>query len=160
VTARGTAAAAGYWLMKSEPEAFSIDDLKRRKREPWDGVRNYQARNFMRDRMKIGDGVLFYHSNCDVPGVVGVARIASAAYSDPTQFEAKHHHYDPGSTREEPRWLLVDVAFERKLERVISLAELREHGDALHGLALLARGNRLSVMPLRAEHWAYILALE
>ena len=151
-----------YWLMKSEPEAFSIDDLQRRPKqtEPWDGVRNYQARNFMRDRMKIGDGVLFYHSNCDVPGVVGLASIASEAYPDPTQFDPEHAHYDAGSTQEQPRWLLLDVKFERKLARTISLAELREHADRLDGLALLTRGNRLSIMPVRAPHWRYILNLE
>jgi len=150
------------WLMKTEPEAFSIDDLQRRPRqiEPWDGVRNYQARNFMRDRMQVGDGVLFYHSNCETPGVVGLANIASTAYPDPTQFDPESNHYDAASTQEQPRWLLVDVKFERKLTRVISLAELRTHAAKLEGLALLARGNRLSIMPVRPAHWRYILGLE
>ncbi len=150
------------WLMKTEPEAFSIDDLQRRPRqtEPWDGVRNYQARNFMRDRMQVGDGVLFYHSNCETPGVVGLANIASTAYPDPTQFDPESNHYDAASTQEQPRWLLVDVKFERQLARVISLAELRTHAAKLEGLALLARGNRLSIMPVRPAHWRYILGLE
>jgi len=150
------------WLMKTEPEAFSIDDLQRRplQTEPWDGVRNYQARNFMRDRMQVGDGVLFYHSNCETPGVVGLANIASTAYPDPTQFDPESNHYDAASTQEQPRWLLVNVKFERKFSRVISLAELRTHAAKLEGLALLARGNRLSIMPVRPAHWRYILGLE
>jgi predicted RNA-binding protein with PUA-like domain len=146
--------------MKSEPESFSIDDLQRRPRqiEPWDGVRNYQARNFMR-QMRVGDHAFFYHSNCDEPGIAGVMRIAAEAYPDPTQFQPRHHHYDPTAKPEEPRWLLVDVAFESKLARLVTLAELRAHGDRLPGLRLLAPGNRLSVMPVAAEHWRYILKL-
>jgi predicted RNA-binding protein with PUA-like domain len=151
-----------YWLMKSEPDTFSIDDLAKRpkKTEPWDGVRNYQARNFMRDQMQVGDGVLFYHSNCDEPGIAGLATIASKAYPDPTQFDARHHHYDPGSKPDEPRWFLVDVKFQRKLKRVITLTELRGHEAELPGFQLLMRGNRLSVLPVRKEHWDRILALE
>ncbi|UXI69166.1 EVE domain-containing protein [Tahibacter amnicola] len=148
-----------YWLMKSEPDEFSIDALAKKKVEPWNGVRNYQARNFMRDGMKVGDGVLFYHSNCDEPGVVGIARIASAAYPDPTQFDAASDYYDAASTREEPRWLMVDVAFERKLRRTVTLAELKTHGE-LEDLALVKRGNRLSVMPVAKSEWDFILALE
>jgi predicted RNA-binding protein with PUA-like domain len=147
-----------YWLMKSEPDAFSIDDLKRRKREPWSGVRNYQARNFMR-QMQPGDGVLFYHSSTAVPGVVGLAEVASLPYPDPTQFQKKSDYFDPKSTREEPRWSLVDVAFVRKLPRTITLEELKQV-DALEGFALLQRGNRLSVLPVTAAQWRTILSLE
>ncbi|MDP3859286.1 MAG: EVE domain-containing protein [Stagnimonas sp.] len=151
-----------YWLMKTEPDTFSIDDLKQRpkKTEPWDGVRNYQARNYMRDQMQVGDGVFFYHSSCEVPGIYGLAEVASTAYPDPSQFDAKHHHYDPGSKREEPRWFLVDVKYKRHLKRPLTLEELKQHEQSLQGLALLQRGNRLSVSPVRAEHWDYILALE
>lgn len=150
-----------YWLMKSEPDAFSIDDLQRVGVEPWNGVRNYQARNFMRDGMQIGDGVLFYHSNCAVPGIVGIAKVASAAYPDKTQFDRKSDYYDPKSAPEEPRWMLVDVAFERKLKRTIPLDEIKQHADALgEGFALTARGNRLSVLPVTAAQWKLLLSLE
>ena len=148
-----------YWLMKSEPEAFSIDDLQRIGREPWSGVRNYLARNFMR-QMAVGDGVLFYHSNTKVPGVVGVAEVACDAYPDPTQFQKKSHYYDPKATREEPRWQLVDVSFKRKLSRIISLEQLRGVGDQLGEFELLRRGSRLSVMPVSAANWKTILSLE
>lgn len=150
-----------YWLMKSEPDAFSIDDLRKVGVEPWNGVRNYQARNFMRDGMQVGDGVLFYHSNCPVPGIVGVAKVASAAYPDPTQFDKKSDYYDPKSKPEEPRWVLVDVAFERKLKRTIPLDEIKQQADALgDGFALIARGNRLSVLPVTAAQWKHLLSLE
>ena len=149
-----------YWLMKSEPDDFSIDDLARVRTEPWSGVRNYQARNFMRDGMKPGDGVLFYHSSCDVPGVVGVAEVASDAYPDPTQFNPKSDYHDPKSTREEPRWLLVDVAFKRKLKRTITLDEIRAQADRLGEFALTQRGTRLSVLPVTAAQWKLILSLE
>ncbi len=150
-----------YWLMKSEPDAFSIDDLERVGTEPWNGVRNYQARNFMRDGMKVGDGILFYHSNCATPGIVGIATVASEAYPDETQFDRKSDYYDPKSSREEPRWQLVDVAFERKLERTISLEEIKQHAEALgEEFALIRRGNRLSVFPVSAAQWKYLLALE
>jgi predicted RNA-binding protein with PUA-like domain len=149
-----------YWLMKTEPDAFSIDDLERVGTEPWNGVRNYQARNFMR-QMQAGDGVLFYHSSCDVPGIVGTAKIASEAYPDPTQFDPKSDYFDPKSTREDPRWSLVDVAFERKLERPIPLEEIRQHGDRLgEDFALIRRGSRLSVMPVTASQWKILLSLE
>jgi predicted RNA-binding protein with PUA-like domain len=148
-----------YWLMKSEPDVFSIDDLARVCKEPWTGVRNYQARNFMRDGMSEGDGVLFYHSSCEVPGVAGIAEVASAAYPDPTQFDRKSEYYDEKSTREEPRWMLVDVAFKRKLKRTITLAELKEQ-PRLDDFALLKRGNRLSVLPVTKAQWDAILALE
>jgi predicted RNA-binding protein with PUA-like domain len=151
-----------YWLMKSEPDTFSIDDLSKRPKqtEAWDGVRNYQARNLMRDQMAIGDGVFFYHSSCPEPGIAGIAKIVSKGYPDPTQFDPKHPHYDAGSKPEEPRWYLVDVQLERKLKRLIPLAELREHEAELQGMLLLARGSRLSVQPVRAEHWRRILKLE
>ena len=150
-----------YWLMKSEPDAFSIDDLKRVGQEPWNGVRNYQARNFMRDGMKVGDGILFYHSNTKVPGIVGTATVATEAYPDDTQFDPKSAYYDPKATRETPRWLLVDVAFERKLRDTISLDEIKLHADALgEGFALTARGNRLSIIPVTAAQWKLLLSLE
>lgn len=150
-----------YWLMKSEPDAFSIDDLRKVGVEPWNGVRNYQARNFMRDGMQVGDGVLFYHSNCPVPGIVGIAKVASAAYPDPTQFDKKSDYYDPKSKPGEPRWVLVDVAFERKLKRTIPLDEIKQQADALgDGFALIARGNRLSVLPVTAAQWKHLLSME
>lgn len=148
-----------YWLMKTEPDEFSIDDLAKKKIEPWTGVRNYQARNFMRDGMQPGDGVFFYHSSCEVPGVAGVAEVATAAYPDPTQFEKKSDYFDAASKREEPRWFLVDVRFKRKLKRVIPLAELKDRKE-LDGFALLARGNRLSVLPVTKQQWDFILGLE
>ncbi len=148
-----------YWLMKSEPEAFSIDDLKRKKSEPWDGVRNYQARNFMRDGMRPGDKVFFYHSNCAVPGIVGIAEVATDAYPDPSQFDPKSNYFDSGSSRDQPRWMLVDVKFVKKLKRTISLEELKAD-DTLLEMPLLRKGNRLSVMPVDAAHWKHILALE
>jgi predicted RNA-binding protein with PUA-like domain len=147
-----------YWLMKTEPDEFSIDDLAKKKIEPWTGVRNYQARNFMRE-MKPGDGVLFYHSSCEVPGVAGIAEVATEAYPDPTQFDRKSDYYDAASKREEPRWSLVDVRYKHKLKRVIPLAELKDRKE-LDGFALLARGNRLSVLPVAKTQWDFILGLE
>ncbi len=148
-----------HWLMKSEPDTFSIDDLARRGREPWDGVRNYQARNFMRDGMRVGDGVFFYHSNCAEPGIVGLAEVASDAYPDPSQFDPKSDYFDPGASRENPRWMLVDVGFVRKLKRTITLKELQAL-PALAEMALVRKGNRLSVMPVKAGEWKTILGLE
>ena len=148
-----------YWLMKSEPDTFSIDDLKRKKREAWDGVRNYQARNFMRDGMRVGDSVFFYHSNCAEPGIAGIAEVASDAYPDPSQFDPKSKYFDSGSSRDNPRWMLVDVKFMKKLKRVITLDELKNH-PKLADMALLRKGNRLSVMPVDAAEWKYILGLE
>jgi len=148
-----------YWLMKTEPDEFSIDDLKRKKTEPWSGVRNYQARNYMRDGMRKGDGVLFYHSSCDVPGVAGIAEIATEAHPDPTQFDPKSDYYDKASQRDAPRWLLVDVKYKRKLKRVITLAELKEH-EELGGMILLRPGNRLSVLPVTKAEWDFVLGLE
>lgn len=148
-----------HWLMKSEPDTFSIDDLAERGREPWDGVRNYQARNFMRDGMRVGDGVFFYHSNCAEPGIVGLAEVVSDAYPDPSQFDPKSDYFDPGASRDNPRWMLVDVGFVRRLKRTITLRELQAL-PALAEMPLVRKGNRLSVMPVTAAEWKTILALE
>jgi predicted RNA-binding protein with PUA-like domain len=149
-----------HWLMKSEPDAFSIDDLEKVGTEPWNGVRNYQARNHMR-QMQVGDGVLFYHSSCAVPAIVGIAEVASVPYPDPTQFDPKSDYFDAKSTREEPRWSLVDVSFVRKLKRAIPLEEIKRHSDALgEGFALTQRGSRLSVSPVSAAQWKLLLSLE
>lgn len=147
-----------HWLMKSEPDVFSIDDLKRVKVEPWNGVRNYQARNFIR-QMKKGDGVLIYHSSCAVPGVAGLGTVASEPYPDPTQFDPKSEYFDAGSDRGDPRWTLVDVRFQRKLKRVITLEEIKAL-PKLGDFALTRRGNRLSVLPVTAAQWETILGLE
>ena len=149
-----------YWLMKSEPDEFSIDALSKVGVEPWSGVRNYQARNYMMKDMKVGDGILFYHSNCAVPGVAGLAEVASTPYPDPTQFQAKSDYFDAASKPEEPRWWLVDVGFKRKFKRVVSLDELRAQAEALGDFALLRRGNRLSVLPVTAAQYKHILTLE
>ena len=149
-----------WWLMKSEPDGFSIDDLKARKREPWDGVRNFQARNYMCEQMAIGDRVFFYHSNCKVPGIVGLAKVASVSYPDPSQFDALSKYFDKDSSPGDPRWWLVDVSFKRKFKRVISLDELKSQAEHLETFALLNRGNRLSVLPVNAQQWKFILALE
>ena len=150
-----------HWLMKSEPGEFGIDDLARRpgQAEHWDGVRNYQARNMMRDDMKTGDLVLFYHSNCETPGIVGIARIAREAYPDHTAFDPEDKHFDPASDPVNPRWFMVDVQFVRKLKRTITLAELKGRLE-LDGLALVRRGNRLSIMPVDEAMWESILSLE
>ena len=148
-----------YWLMKSEPDAYSIDDLERDGREGWDGIRNYQARNMMRDDMRVGDEAYFYHSACKEPAIVGVMKIASEPYPDPTQFDPESKYYDPKSKEEDPRWCLVDVEFVRKLSNPISLRDLRSHPQ-LEGMVLLRRGNRLSIMPVEKEHRDFILGLE
>jgi predicted RNA-binding protein with PUA-like domain len=149
-----------YWLMKSEPDEFSIDDLARVGVEPWTGVRNYQARNFMRS-MQVGDGVLFYHSNAAVPGVYGLAEVATAAYPDPTQFEATSPYFDEKSSREQPRWDLVDVRYVRTLKRAVTLDAMRAQADRLgEEFALIRKGNRLSVLPVTAAQWKIILSLE
>ena len=145
--------------MKSEPNEYSIDDLKRDKVEPWDGIRNYQARNMFRDDMKVGDAAFFYHSSCKVPSVVGIMHIVSEAYPDPTQFDPKNTHYDAKSPKDNPRWLLVDVQFERKIKRPITLKELKEH-PGLSDFRLNQRGNRLSIFPVDKRHWDLILGLE
>ena len=145
-----------YWLMKSEPNEASIDHLALapKKTLPWTGVRNYQARNFMRDGMQIGDGVLFYHSSCPQPGIAGIAKVSSAAYPDPTQFDSTSHYYDPKSSPEKPRWLLVDVHFVKRTP-LIPLATLRDHAE-LADMQVLARGNRLSITPVTQAQWRFI----
>ncbi|MEM7082854.1 MAG: EVE domain-containing protein [Pseudomonadota bacterium] len=151
-----------YWLFKSEPDEFSIDDLKQqpKKTEHWDGVRNYQARNMMRDEMKKGDRGFFYHSNCDVPGIVGTVRISREGYPDHTAFDRNDKHFDPKSDPDNPRWFMVDVTFMRKFRQKLSLKELREYTEnELNELPLLRRGNRLSVMPVSKENWDFIHAL-
>lgn len=148
-----------YWLMKSEPDVFGIDDLQKVNIEPWDGVRNYQARNMMRDQMQVGDQVFFYHSNCDVPGIVGLAEIATQGYPDDTAVNPEAKYFDPKSDPQNPRWYRVDVKFGRKLARTISLHKLREQ-TALENMPLVRKGCRLSVMPVTADEWQVILALE
>lgn len=145
-----------YWLMKSEPDEFSIDDLARAPRHStaWFGVRNYQARNFMRDQMQIGDGVLFYHSSCAQPGIAGLAEVCTRAYPDETQFDRNSKYYDAKATRDNPRWVNVEVKFVKKT-RLLGLAELREHKE-LAGMRLLARGNRLSITPVDPDEWKFI----
>ena len=148
-----------YWLMKSEPGDVSIDDLASFPNQTvdWYGVRNYQARNFMRDQMRVGDGVLFYHSNCDEPGIAGIAEVSKLAYPDRTQFIAGHKYFDPKATPESPRWFNVDVRLVRKT-RLLSLKEMRET-PALANLRILQRGNRLSITPVDPRDWEYIIGL-
>jgi predicted RNA-binding protein with PUA-like domain len=150
-----------YWIMKSEPNAFSIDDLKNipNQTEHWDGVRNYQARNMMRDQMKIGDQVFFYHSNCKVPGIVGIMEVVRESYPDHTAFDPQSKYFDPKSDPQSPRWFMVDIKYIRHTHRVISLTELKEC-DALENMQLVRKGNRLSIMPLTASEWEIILKLE
>ena len=146
-----------YWLMKSEPSEVSVDDALAAPKSTvaWTGVRNYQARNFMRDGMRVGDGVLFYHSSCAEPGIVGIARVASTAYADPTQFDSESHYYDPKSKAEAPRWELVDVQMLEKT-RNLTLAELRASED-LQEMTVLKKGSRLSITPVEPKHWRLIL---
>lgn len=150
-----------YWLMKSEPEEFSIDDLQKRpkKTEHWDGVRNYQARNFMRDEMKQGDQVFFYHSNCDEPGIVGIAEVVKEGYPDFTAWDPDDKHYDPKTDPENPRWMMVDIRFVRKFDNTVSLKALKAN-PALKDMRLVQRGNRLSVMPVEKKEWQEILKME
>jgi predicted RNA-binding protein with PUA-like domain len=150
-----------YWLMKSEPDVFGIDDLKNTpgKIEPWDGVRNYQARNMMRDDMSAGDLAFFYHSNCKEPGITGIIEIVRKGYPDITAFDPNALYFDPKSYPGNPRWYCVDVRYVRKLKRLITLSELKEHSEVA-GLPLLRRGNRLSIMPVSRQQWEYILTLE
>ncbi len=148
--------------MKSEPDVFSIDDLERRGREPWDGVRNYQARNFMRDEMAVGDLVLFYHSNASPPGVAGIAKVASAAYPDPTAFDPDSGYYDPKSDPDDPRWWLVDVGFVERFAEIVSLDALKhaaKPGTELDGMLVVRRGQRLSVQPVEKPHFAAVLRM-
>ena len=141
--------------MKSEPDAFSIDDLQRVGVEPWDGIRNYQARNFMRDQMNVGDKVFFYHSSCKVPGVVGIMEVASESYADFTAFDPDAHYYDAKSNPDKPTWMMVDVRFVCKFREPITLASLKSLPE-LEGMKLLQKGNRLSIMPVEQIHWDII----
>ena len=148
-----------YWLMKSEPETYSIDDLKVFKTDHWDGIRNYQVRNFFRDQMKVGDKAFFYHSNCKEPGIVGLMEIASEAYTDHTAFDKDEKYFDAKSDPDNPRWLMLDVKYIRHTKRNITLSELREHKE-IEDMRLLQKGNRLSVIPMTKSEWDYILGLE
>ena len=149
----------GHWLMKSEPDEFGIDDLARaaKKTSPWFGVRNYQARNFMRDLMQLGDQAFFYHSSCEVPGIAGIVEIAKLAYPDATQFDPKSEYFDPKAVRDKPRWFNVDVRFVKKT-RLLPLSELRDYPQ-LAKMRLLQPGNRLSITPVDAAEWKFILGL-
>jgi predicted RNA-binding protein with PUA-like domain len=147
-----------FWLMKSEPDVFSIDDLERDGTTGWEGVRNYQARNFMRDQMAVGDLVLYYHSNAEPSGVAGLAKVAGPAMVDPTQFDRKSEYYDAASKKSDPTWKMVTVAFVEKFSRVVSLAELKAE-KALAGMGVLQKGQRLSVMPVSKPHVATVLKL-
>ncbi len=146
-----------YWLMKTEPEAFSLEDLQARGQEPWDGIRNYQARNFLRS-MHPGDGVFIYHSRVTVPGIVGTAEIVSTARPDPTQFDPQSHYYDPGSSLDKPRWDLVDVAYRRRFAHSISLESLR-HMPEFADSPIVRKGNRLSILPITEAQWQHILGI-
>ena len=152
-----------YWLFKSEPATFSIDDLGKAPKQTtaWDGVRNYQARNMLRDSIKKGDLAFFYYSSCDVPGIAGIVSIAREGYPDASAFDPKNHHYDPDSKKDAPSWYAVDVKFVRKFKRIITLDELRPHAsDELSDFVILRRGNRLSVTPVTRAEWDFVLSLE
>ncbi len=151
-----------YWLMKTEPDTFSVDDLAAAPRATtaWDGVRNYQARNMLRDEMKRGDQVFLYYSSTAVPGIVAVMEVVKEGYPDKTAFDPKDHHYDPDSDPAKPRWFMVDVHLKQRLQRIITLEELRKHATKeLKGMVLLRPGNRLSVTPVEPAHWKFILSL-
>lgn len=146
-----------FWLMKSEPDVFGIEHLyaQKRKTDHWDGIRNYQARNFMRDEMKNGDLAFFYHSNCDEPGIVGIMEIVKEAYVDHTQFDSNEKYFDPKSTPDKPRWMMVDVKFKEKLKQTITLKELKAN-PKLKDMRLVQKGNRLSIMPITKKEWHII----
>ena len=150
-----------YWLMKSEPNAFSIDDLQQmpQQTEHWDGVRNYQARNMMRDAMQVGDQVFFYHSNCATPGIVGLMEVVRESYPDHTAFDPQSKYFDPKSAPDQPRWFMVDIKYIRHTRRVIPLSELKELA-ALENMPLVRKGNRLSIMPVGKDEWEHILRIE
>jgi predicted RNA-binding protein with PUA-like domain len=151
-----------FWLLKTEPDTFGIDDLERAPRRTtcWDGVRNYQARNMLRDQMQRGDQAFLYHSSCETPGITGIVEVVKPGYPDATAFDRRHHHHDPDSDPDNPRWYMVDVRLVRRLPRVITLDELREHArQQLSGMVLLRPGTRLSVMPVTAEHWKFITSM-
>jgi predicted RNA-binding protein with PUA-like domain len=143
-----------YWLIKSEPTTYGIDHMAKDKTTSWSGIRNYQARNFMRDQMKVGDRAFFYHSNCDEPGITGIVEVSAPAHPDETQFDKKSHYYDAASKREEPRWVNVGFKFVKKT-RLVSLAELKKH-KKLEKMRLLQKGNRLSITPVDPDEWEYI----
>ncbi|HTT08770.1 MAG TPA: EVE domain-containing protein [Gammaproteobacteria bacterium] len=147
-----------YWLIKSEPSVFSIGDLEKKPKQTtaWDGVRNYQVRNWLRDTIKKGDLAFFYHSSCEIPGIAGVMEVIKAGYPDPTQFDPEDHHYDPSSDPDNPRWYCVDVKFKSKFKRVITIDELRSH-KPLAKMQVLQRGNRLSITPVTKSEWIFIL---
>ena len=149
-----------YWLMKSEPDCFSLDDLKNcpNGTDHWDGVRNYQARNFLRDTIKVGDGVLFYHSNCKEPAIVGLACVTRGGYPDHTAFDPREKHFDPKSTDEKPTWYMVDVQYVAHLPNPLTRDDLRRH-PVLSGMDVLRKGNRLSVQPVSKQHWLEVLAM-
>ena len=150
-----------YWLMKSEPDAFGIEDLVKMpdQAEHWDGVRNYQARNMMRDQMKVGDLAFFYHSNCKEPGIVGIMEVVREGYPDHTAFDPESKYFDPKSDPSKPRWMMVDIKYVRHTRRLIPLAEIKQH-PALDNMPLVRKGNRLSIMPVSEQEWHYILGLE
>lgn len=150
-----------YWLLKSEPETFSIDKLKQlpKQIEHWDGVRNYQARNLLRDEVKVGDLAFFYHSSCKIPGIVGIVEVVKSGYPDFTAFDPHSNYYDPQSVSDNPRWYMIDVKYQRHLKHIITLQELRGI-PFLENLRLLQKGNRLSVMPVTKQEWQIILELE
>lgn len=150
--------AMNYWLIKSEPDAYSIDDLKRDGTEPWDGIRNYQARNFMRDDMKVGDKVLFYHSQVNPPAVVGLAEVASEPYPDPTAFEPDNKYFDPKSDPDDPRWILVDMSYVAHLENPVTLPEIKDD-PKLEGMVVRQKGSRLSIQPVEKKHYDRIVKL-
>lgn len=147
-----------YWLIKSEPTAFSLDDLQQQHISSWDGVRNYQARNFMRDQMRIGDQLFFYHSNCKMPGIVGLAEVVRESYVDHTAFDPNSEHPDASSTPDNPRWFMVDVRFVEKFAKIISLEALKTYTE-LRNMTLLRKGNRLSVLPIQPTEWHFIMTL-
>ena len=144
-----------YWLMKSEPDVFSIDDLKKKNKSGWDGVRNYQARNFMRDEMKTGDLILFYHSSCEIPGIAGLARVSKESHPDPTQFDKKSEYYDEKATVDNPRWFMVEVEYVDHAKNYLPLSELKNI-KGLEGLPLLQKGSRLSINPITEAQFKII----
>ncbi|MBX7232534.1 MAG: EVE domain-containing protein [Bdellovibrionales bacterium] len=148
-----------FWLMKSEPSVFSIADLSRKKKTLWDGVRNYQARNFMINDMLVGDEIFFYHSSCEVPGIAGLCRVSQKAQPDPSQFDRKSDYFDSKATKDHPIWFAVEVEFLKKYEPLLPLSELRKYHDLLQGLPLLQKGQRLSIQPVKQEHFLFIKKL-
>jgi predicted RNA-binding protein with PUA-like domain len=148
-----------YWLMKSEPDVFSIDDLERKKFSGWDGVRNYQARNYMRDEMKLGDLVLFYHSSCDIPGIAGLAKVSKLSHPDPSQWDKKSEYFDPKATKETPRWFMVEVEFIEKFNTVITLSTLKKT-PGLESMMVVQKGSRLSINPVKDSEFKIINKLK